>query len=221
MNKEKPILFNTEMVQAIMSGRKAMTRRIVKKHYNNTDIEKHGDGTLMEVQNDTPPDIYNPETKTITRHVKMCVPIDRPYKVGDVLWVRETWQSFFPEEVTEKHKQGPRSFSGIPAESAKGHHMYFYYQADGKVENALWKPSIHMPRSAARIFLKVTNIRVERLREITAQECVNEGITVNQYENEIVTFINLWDGINQKCGYGWDVNPWVWIVEFERIEGGK
>lgn len=221
--KERPILFSGEMVKAILEGRKTMTRR----------VNSIGEYYISD---------------------KKC-----PYGVvGDRLWVRETWQSFFPEEVTQNHQQGPRSFSGVPAETAKVHYMFFYYRADGeapddpKYGKAVWRPSIFMPRWASRITLEVTDVKVERLQDITEEDAEKEGIP-NEYpmsdiycyhcggrglikthhretlgameidcpycDTAVKRFATLWDSINgKKPGKTWKDNPWVWVVEFRRVE---
>ncbi|MDA8227360.1 MAG: hypothetical protein M0T74_06585 [Desulfitobacterium hafniense] len=218
---EKPILFSTPMVQAILAGRKTMTRRVVKKKYSNTNIEKRRD-ILIEVQNDTPPDVYNPETKMTTRHLKMCVPINQPYRVGDVLWVRETWANTWTPDDYEGYVY---KADGVPEK--------FPYWGDGRnCKDEVWRPSIFMPRSAARIFLKVKSVKVERLQDITEEDARSEGcidfhdkIGDGKFDDVAEfdftakdAFIELWDSLNAKRGYGCDLNPWVWVIEFERME---
>lgn len=203
---ERPILFSAPMVKAILDGQKTMTRR----------VNSIGEYYISD---------------------KKC-----PYGVvGDRLWVRETWQSFFSEEVTQNHQQGARSFSGVPAETVKGHYMFFYYRADGEVPDdpkygkAVWRPSIFMPRWASRITLEITDIKVERLQDITEEDAAKEGINQHPYEYadstyyderpeiagleaNIAAFAGLWDSINgQKPGKTWQDNPWVWVIEFKRI----
>ena len=245
--RERPILFSGEMVKAILEGRKTMTRRVVNKDISNQfDIDV--DNTVAAYINQLTGDSCDP--------VEIC-----PYgTVGDRLWVRETWQSFFPEEVTQNHQQGPRSFSGVPAETAKGHYMFFYYRADGeapddpKYGKAVWHPSIFMPRRASRILLEVTDVKVERLQDITEEDAEKEGmpdeyliapvycpncqgqgtcgavhpislgymeIDCPECDTAKKKFKNLWDSINgrgRKPGKAWDDNPWVWVVEFRRVE---
>ncbi len=149
----KPILFSTPMVQAILDGRKTMTRRIRK-----------------------------PLTLT-------------PYKPGDILWVRETWY---------QHYDGS-----------------YAYRASAP-ENTGWKPSIFMPHEAARIFLRVTDVRAERVQDITEEDAKAEGCMPTILDG--VVFISakgefhaIWDNLNAKRGFGWDANPWVWVISFEQI----
>lgn len=117
---------------------------------------------------------------------------DAPYCPGDILYVRETWCQ--------------------PAAHT------FWYKADSPVQNVLWRPSIHMPREAARIFLRVTDVRVERLQDITDEQAEKEGC--NDYTSTALGFFDVWDSTikpKDRDLYGWDANPWVWGIEFERI----
>ena len=127
---------------------------------------------------------------------KICMP---PYQPGDILYVRETWAQ------------------------AAAH--TFFYRADKTIQNILWRPSIHMPKEAARIFLKVTNVRAERLQCMSWEDICNEGIIPDSnirdkfsFEMLCNNFKNLWNSTIKKSdidSYGWDVNPWVWVIEFE------
>ena len=159
----KPILFNTEMVQAILEGRKTQTRRIIK-----------------------------PVAMGLTHENGMPARVP-PYEPGDILWVRETWNNTV--------------YGGK-----------FCYKADFSYKEAFpWKPSIHMPKEAARIFLKVVNVRPHRLLEISRQDAVKEGANPAA---AVENFKAIWNGTLKKEAipmYGWDANPWVWVIEFERI----
>lgn len=199
----KPILFNkqisTEMVRAILDGRKTCTRRLVKflpgENSQWTGYIKDG---LM---------LYNGRNEPCIRKV--------PYQLGDILYVRETW-------------------CGLPVNEA-GHmrgHTIYYYKADGELRpkgwRGTWHPSIHMPKEASRIWLKVTNVRVERLQEIAAESALAEGADKYIHTNgeldenmTITSFIGIWNSTIKKSDldrYGWDANPWVWVIEFERCE---
>jgi hypothetical protein len=211
MNREellknaKPILFNTEMVQAILEGRKTVTRRKIDRDITNfCDVEV--DGTLLDYQN-CDGDFINP--------VDLC-----RYKVGDILYVRETWSIH----------ECVKCQAGIPALGGECKCEYVYRTNYGTTEDDSfppsmykWKPSIHMPKEAARIFLKVTDVRVERLQDITEEDAITEGMSKTLVDG--VVFISakgnfhvLWDSLNIKRGYGWEANPWVWVIEFERVE---
>lgn len=226
--KERPILFNTEMVKAILEGRKTQTRRVMKPQpemvtsrgrriYRDEDFKKSWESIPGTMEGDGF--------------------VDCPYgKPGDRLWVRETWTEI---------DFGPVDFGGAMHEETG-----IVYRADFKEpEHWVWRPSIHMPRHASRILLEITDIRVERVQEITPQDGIKEGIecytdgaewcgihefsgyrnyqsnqvdkdgdTVDDwFSNPIDSFRSLWDSINAKRGFGWDVNPWVWVVEFKKI----
>lgn len=201
---EKPILFNTEMVRAILSGRKTQTRRIVKPQpkegftavcdpYNGFYEYRYGAGAFWKTS--------------------LCA-------IDDVLWVRETW--------------------------AYNRDRYLYkadYPENEGFSWARWHPSIHMPRQAARIFLRVKDVRVERLQDMSDKDAQEEGIgklfldaiafgdkdygcmEYIDYKGwlgmEKEQFAHLWDTTIKKADlplYGWDANPWVWVISFERIE---
>lgn len=199
-----PILFNTEMVRAILDERKKCTRRIVKipnyiKQQDDGLYTLFAEGTCYE----------NQHFEEIVQYLK------KPYQPGDILYVRETW-------------------CGLPVNEA-GHmrgHTIYYYKADGELRpkgwRGTWHPSIHMPKEAARIWLRVTNVRVERLQEITDKDAEQEGAqpdypfdyAVDKWPN-LEHFKEIWNSTIKKSDlgrYGWDANPFVWVVSFERCE---
>ena len=210
----KPILFNTEMVRAILDGRKTCTRRICK------DANEH---TVPDM------DFYNADRRTYAvhnfadkEHTEQLSTAERtcPVCPGDVLYVRETWCD-------------DRQFT---RDSTPG--QYFYKASEN--EKFKWKPSIHMPKEAARIWLKVTDVRVERLQNMTEGDCIKEGIypshckdcnapfgcdcCLDEGYNEIDAFAELWDSTIKKSDlaqYGWDANPYIWVIEFEKCEKPK
>ena len=210
----KPILFSTPMVQAILDGRKTQTRRIIKPQPLKQLFDVN-----MGYWSEEPSDLKQPYIKS-------------KYKVGDILWVRETWQQQYFEQEIKK------SWAGKCYVAKDG----FRYKADGveldKSSKAFgkWKPSIFMPKEACRIFLEVTNVRVERLQEISVMDAINEGIQktwisddekstmwknyINNgkgsYHHPVKSFSSLWESINGK--ESWKSNPWVWVYDFERIE---
>lgn len=214
----KPILFSTEMVRGLLSGTKTVTRRVVRPRYCDSVFEMFG-GELCETSPYKPP-IDNGDGTT-TRFVRHCVPCKPPYRPGDTLYVRETWQHGFGGTYLYKADAGYDPFM----------------TADGElVSDIPWHRSIHMPREAARIFLRVTAVRVERLQDITEEQAKVEGAIDNRpfihsYSNEYETlhsarehFAAIWDNTIKKAGralYGWDANPWVWVIEFERCEKPK
>lgn len=214
---EKPVLFNTEMVQAILKGRKTSTRRIVKYDFKTVYTAACASGKWFETYGENLPD------NLIEWYVKEKA--KQPYIIGDILWVRETWCKLYDLDNNDQ----------IIEKTGK-----YYYRADGYNPTPYncfpdgdgfygdrncprWKPSIHMPRKAARIFLKITNVRTERIHEINDEGAKAEGANVGvgweekMKESAIERFRKLWDSIYKN----WNDNPWVWVIEFERVRGEK
>lgn len=190
MSKILPILFNTEMARAILDGRKTCTRRKIPIDIvNNCDMET--DGTLLAYEN-CYGDFIEPE--------KLC-----QYQPGDVIYVRETWCKSPSRYMYRADYSDTKKF----------------YRNGKKIE-IKWHPSIHMPKEAARIWLKVTDVRVERLQDIGYMDCIHEGTPYKQIERDVIKgFSNLWDSTIKKSDldrYGWDANPYVWAISFERCE---
>lgn len=221
----KPILFNTEMVRAILNGRKTVTRRVIKQSTNKT---------------------FDPFWECYTNDNGKVVLLKAPYRPGDILYVRETWGDY--RECEED-----------------GEGLYYLYRADYPdwattyqhpdgmtCDLPKWHPSIHMPRNAARIFLRVTDVRVERLQDIDEDGVCDEGAeklisgcehmdysvmppepcyNTNQCEDCIINYgypelfgKRVWNDTIKPADrdrYGWDANPWVWVIEFERCEKPK
>ena len=194
----KPILFNTEMVRAILEGRKSCTRRLVKfLSGENPRWTGYIKDELM---------LYNGKNEPCIRKA--------PYQPGDILYVRETWYK-------DKYRY---MYRANYSENEK------FYRG-GVEEKVNWHPSIHMPKEAARIWLKVTDVRMERLQEITAESALAEGtdkyIHLNGKfdENAILTsFMGIWNSTIKNSDldrYGWNANPWIWVIEFEQCEKPK
>ncbi len=202
----KPMFFNTEMVKAILDGRKTVTRRVVKQSIVDKFVLAE-DGRLLGSFDACHPEWGGYPTVD-----------DAPYHPGDILYVRETWM-----RETEQ---------GIPTGG------YIYRASDNPAPDGngplRWRPSIHMPKEAARLFLRVTDVRVERLQDITEAGAFAEGVkdpynyqNPEWYDQRNLTtsysrdaFAGLWDSTIKKADlslYGWDANPWVWVIEFERI----
>jgi len=210
----KPILFSTPMVQAILAGNKTQTRRVVKfpadynvHRYDGPDENgKHLFAWGMIVPG-------------------MCLDgefeIKEPRSVGDVLWVRETWRyiSFkYVDGIWSAHIQ-------YKAEDTVGNRIVCGKGEDSPIG---WQPSIHMSREAARLFLRVTSVRAERVQDISTSDCEEEGIAsdIDRFNGLMTThhdwivgeYAKLWDNLNAKRGHGWDANPWVWVISFEKTE---
>lgn len=209
MKKYKPILFSTPMVQAILEGRKTQTRRIVKKKYINTDLEFRTDkyGTaLVEINKYVPP-IKMPDGRT-RRKLRFFEEKIPNYQVGDILWVRETWDTILLENEDSSVESG-----------------YVFKANEHPFDRGnKWKPSIHMPRAAARIFLEVVSVRAERLQDISDDDAYEEGVFPPEYwdgDNDayIKTFRMVWEELYGKIS--WIKNPFVWVYEFKRIEKPK
>lgn len=206
----KPILFNTTMVHAILNGRKTMTRRVVKP------IKRKG--TFIEEDFAGRPCEWVCTGIDSKRLVKMC---EQQYQVGDILWVRETWQ-----KCCRNHVHSQTIHSQYCYRASLDSALYGCIEECGRI--CKWRPSIHMPKEAARIFLKVADVWVERLQDIIASEIEKEGMAPSNVDksddfyNGIAreVFARLWNSTVKKkdiTDFGWDANPWVFVVEFERI----
>lgn len=216
--KERPILFSASMVRAILDGRKSMTRRVMKPQ---PDVS-HWQG--IQAMHGTTPDGHAFGDPRLWRVVGPDYPDDSrdnircPYAIGRRLWVRETIR-----------KTG--EFPGGYATSE--------YVADGTPTVADAWPwqrctlaAIHCPRGLSRILLEVTDVRVQRVQDISQMDALDEGIDTegddyNEGEKlqsagspvsaERFAFACLWDSINDKRGFGWNANPWVWALTFKRM----
>lgn len=217
--KEKPIIFSSEMVRAILDGRKTQTRRVIRpqpRDMKDQQVWPNDDGNWSYWIDGS-----------VWRNFK-C-PYGQP---GDKLWVREGWKTSSmshrtptnaPEEVVYcvSYRTGYGRFPHCKT-----------IRMDKPVNNAWqknrdgWRPSIHMPRWASRITLEVVSVKVERVQEISHEDALAEGIDKDSPYNDYGTgsiyrdtFAALWDKINAKRGFGWDVNPWCWRVEFKHVGG--
>ncbi len=223
--KIKPILFSTPMVQAILNGTKTQTRRLkgLDSFNNNPDCYRY-DG---QSNYDDQPPFYRHYLELLHLDgtpTEQYTFVDCEVKKGDILWVRETF---------EKVKIQNNSVS-----STNWLSIYKYnYKADGNESFIKWKPSIFMPKQACRIWLKVTNVRVERLLDISESDAIAEGINYHfsgmfqenrfkdyldpksDYRTAYSSFQSLWESINGLDS--WNTNPWVWVYDFERCEMPK
>lgn len=204
--KERPILFSSEMVRAILEGRKTQTRRVVKLKEFQPCTFPEGSEWIFRDKRDCWNDVST----------KLLIDNYCPYgKPGDKLWVRETWAH---DDMDCKD-----------AHCGNSDHIWYRASeepivADSFAGSAAWKPSIFMPRWASRITLEIVNIRVERLHQIDKAGATAEGITADFYNRTALSwwyefFSEYWDSLNAKRGYSWESNPWVWVIEFKRLEG--
>lgn len=196
---EHPILFSGEMVRAILAGRKTQTRRLPGLERANAAPDKwrlwHGELNGYWAFTDRP-----------TQGEKgACFETRCPYGVpGDRLWVRETWglASWYEPAGDEIHR-----FEAIRRRAS---------DPDDSVTR--WYPSIHMKRWMSRLTLEITNIRVERLHQISEEDAIAEGCRYEYPVTARTAFLSIWDSLNAKRGYGWGANPFVWVIEFKRVQ---
>jgi hypothetical protein len=229
--KERPLICQSESVIGILEGRKTQTRRVVKERVS---ISDHGMGHNPMVLHKG--DWYRPVEWS---------PYGQP---GDRLWVRETFvlerddlevdEPIIPTDRPHFHHTGGEN------EFDSEYYLFPHYRANDPAPDLMyedmdepgckWQPSIFMPRWASRITLEIVNIRVERVQDISEEDAISEG--VNPYDhikkeivsrdNEIIfsnayqaSYQLLWNSINAKRGYGWESNPWVWVIEFKKVDG--
>lgn len=213
----KPILFNAEMVRAILDGRKTCTRRVIKPQPQSGLCYTYGGSHKDCIGKWTYPnrgahEFWGEEYK-LPENIKdeeLSKRWNPPYHTDDILYVRETWSEGY-EEGTYIYRASDK-LAGLPT-----------FKESSKL---IYHPSIHMPKEAARIWLKVTNVRVERLRDITPEQIGREGVEVEyphvlNGEEKRYAFSTLWNSTIKKPdldSYGWNANPWVWVIEFERCE---
>lgn len=219
MSRVLPILFNTEMVRAILDGRKTCTRRLVKPQPD----EKHT-YPLGFVTDSTEKKEVGCFGFGIDEYGGSIKYVKTPYQPGDILSVRETWQYLYKLDGNEQIIEDTGKYYYAATDTIS---FNTYVDENGlEHEHVPWKPSIHMPKEAARIWLKVTDVRVERLQEITSEQICREGVEVEyphvlNGEEKRYAFSTLWNSTIKKSDidrYGWDANPYVWVISFERCE---
>ena len=230
----KPILFNTEMVKALLDGRKTVTRRVIKPQPK--PEHPYPLGWVTDSTDNKNIGCFGWGQDEYGGVIDYAKP---PCRTGDILYVRETYGTY-------------STFNGH-SYAYKGDYIDFENSEKAKKLVKRWIPSIHMPREAARIFLRVTDVRVERLQEITEEQAVKEGVPADwpmdkvycpickgegligavhpvslgfmevecpHCEKGTSCFQNLWNSTIKPADlplYGWDASPWVWVIEFERI----
>lgn len=223
--KERPILFNGAMVRAILAGNKTVTRRAIK-HQPDVPVTDaiarrecpHGPATV---------DWYwRPKHGHLNGMPSHGWDFQCPYgRVGDRLWVRETFMDLLGTGVEHRpDPSGPLQRYAYAAECPPGSH------ADGarKDYGLKWRPSIHMPRAACRLLLEITAVRIERLQAITADQAEAEGVDAAMCRQYLETapsrhtcreaVIHGFSGLWAATGGDWEANPWVWVVEFRRVQ---
>ncbi len=214
MSRVFPILFNTEMVRGILDGRKTVTRRVARK----IPVETHR--IEVNILSDESIDIerkeyechwggYQPDTGIFVDG--KCI-VKPPCQLGDILYVREAWTYH---------------------EGAVGGIIYKARCPEKLSKSKKWHPSIHMPKKAARIWLKVTDMRIERLHNMTLDDFLSEGIIIppeayndpeNAYQQAKNMFKEIWDSTIKKSEidlYGWNANPWTWTIKFEQCNNSE
>lgn len=227
--KERPVIFNSEMVRAILDGRKTQTRRVMK-----VQPESSGFGLRFITES-----LNNRDTGKYFWSQSDACGINRPRskpfacpfgQVGDRLWVRETFAILGNEDgcpidwdgnlIKGDEKHAARIYKASCWQEPGNYGLWSIPDRDTLYEGA-WRPSIHMPRWASRITLEITAVRVERLNDISEEDAKAEGVAPSQH---IITppealyrvgFLKLWQSI-----YGeesWGANPWVWVIEFRRV----
>lgn len=218
--KERPLLFSSEMVRAILDGRKTQTRRVIK-HWPpkiNLPFDVRGDWPIGH-NTIARAGIYQPKSNPLGAlsviaengnllgikpyEFRWICPYGKP---GDRLWVRETWRELID--------------FGAPGDSSSSN--YCEYRADNKPDfdpDVKWCSPIFMPRWASRITLEIVKVRAERLQDITDTNGMYEGWTCDPKNLNYlprIWFSELWERINAKRGYSWESNPWVWVIEFKK-----
>lgn len=228
MSRVLPILFNTEMVRAILDGRKTCTRRAIKPQPD----EKHKFplGFVTDSTEKKKAGCFGFGIDEYGGSIQYAKP---PYQPGDILYVRETWQCWrahrYEATADIRFRAGG---DDVRLQFANGNtdsinrldydtfvHKWFSHYGE-------WKQSLFMPKEAARIWLKVTDVRVERLQDMTSEQISREGVEVEyphvlNGEEKRYAFSTLWNSTIKKSDidrYGWDANPYVWVISFERCE---
>jgi len=210
--KERPIIFSGPMVRALLDGSKTQTRRVVKPIGAHHIFQFRGEEAAHGADEPTGEWAWCRAERVVSEHIR-C-----PYgKPGDRLWVRETFAHMYRGNAAPE----ARCDDDVA------------YKADGFTPDEYaygsWKPPIHMPRWASRITLEVTGVHVERLQDISEADALAEGIEVGPSGFHVdggrhfhaasarESYASLWDSLNAARGFGWDVNPWVWVVQFRRL----
>lgn len=242
----KPILFNTDMVRALLEGRKTVTRRVVKEQepdWEFVSLENDPYMTRIDRNGEEYPSQETGLWATFEWEAEFTL-VKSPYQPGDILYVRETFQIDYLSNIPGSGRIRYKADDTYSDFTFAPERYDMMRQAQLKPG---WRPNENMPREAARIFLRVTDVRVERLWAVEAEDVLAEGVTPTgksggcrcqwafdgcmdgpcsnrtayEIERYIVPFAQLWDSTIKPADraiYGWDANPWVWVIEFERCE---
>jgi hypothetical protein len=211
--KERPIIFSGEMVRAILEGRKTVTRRVIKPQPPEGYEWSEEDRLFVDVCG---------SRLGLLRHCQ--------YERGMALWVRETWRALddyngvgntSTSAEIEYRADSAREWRDIPGEKQEEWFYKLTPWVNGR--NRFWRPSIFMPRWASRITLEIADVKIERIQDISEEDAKAEGIAVwprtyitkgRWLSGPVAGFAQLWNSLNEKRGFGWDANPWVWVVAF-------
>lgn len=205
MSKIRPILFNTDMVKAILENRKTVTRRLIKQEIKpNQEINLNGKGHF---------ELYNTSPRC---GIPQGIIFKPPYQPGDILYVRETWQYLYELDGSEQIIEGTGKYYYAATDTLPFNR---YVDSEGVTHEKIpWKPSIHMPKAAARIWLKVTDVRVEQLKDITEEQAYKEGymddIEYALGHTAAWHFVEDFKNIYPDC----TEDRWVWVIEFGQCE---
>lgn len=202
--KERPMLFNGDMVRAILAGRKTQTRRPVKIDMANAFDPPRG---KEDVSSGYP--LFEDGEGTWHKAVDCC-----PFgQVGDRIWVRETWR------IDGVGRTVALAFGETNPELFENLSFFADCEFDPGLKPGPWIPSIHMPRWASRINLEITNIRVERVQDISEDDAMAEGSPWEDcWVSYVQSFESIWDACYSARGLGWDDNPWVWVIDFKMVK---
>ena len=216
--KERPIIFSGEMVKALLDGRKTQTRRVigVRNTLRTEDVHRnHNDEITCVLSNFGEFWSLGLGWKVAGIDYSDAAIIRCPYgQVGQQLWVRETWcpvnDEQFGGEKWIDYRATPRYEASRPAG---------WENSPDDIAALKWRPSIFMPRWASRITLEITAVRVERVQDISVNDCLAEGLIDTGFLS--TDYAHLWDSINAKRGYPWESNPWVFVIEFRKVAGNR
>jgi hypothetical protein len=230
MKNEKPIIFSGDMVRAIQNTKintwpaepidpekpfKSMTRRVVPQRI----LEKRADYEA-DVACIASPSLGNcsePERDFYMRYCRFQPPNEYYEYEGDLLWVRETFCKYIPEHIIDGKEYSYKANASPISEEVRRQYVTLDYPYK-------WKSPLYMPRVASRFLLEVKSVKVQRIRDITYEDCKAEGLFCDPPQDErlypmgfIKCYRDLWNDLNEKRGYGWDKNPWVYVYEFMRL----